>query len=183
MMGYTQTRSAISNWQSYFIKRYNIHRINMTHLFGVPIDIMTTILVVTTIVIVGGTLLLALTNAIFFKIGVRNIPRRRAQMLLIVFALMLSTTLLTGVLATGDVIKAAAQSVAVYNLGSVDETITASNNRTFDDYVYRISQRVMQRDPAIAAVGAALVENGILLADETSRQVRSNVTALALFPN
>ncbi|HEU0000320.1 MAG TPA: FtsX-like permease family protein [Ktedonobacteraceae bacterium] len=155
----------------------------MTHLFGVPIDIMTKILVVTTAVIIGSTLLLALTNAIFFKIGTRNILRRRAQMLLIVFALMLSTTLLTGVLATGDVITASAQSVAVYNLGSVDETITAQNNRTFDDYVYKISQRVMQRDSNIAAVGGALVENGLLLADETSRQVRSNVTALALIPS
>jgi putative ABC transport system permease protein len=154
----------------------------MTQLFGIPIDILTTILVVTTAVIIGGTALLALTNAIFFKIGVRNIPRRRAQMLLIVFALMLSTTLLTGVLATGDVITAAASSVAVYNLGSVDETITASNNRMFDDYVYKISKSVMQRDPAIAAVGGALVENGLLLADETSRQVRSNVTALAIIP-
>ncbi len=115
----------------------------MTDLFGVPIDTMTTILVVTTAVIVGGTLLLALFNGIFFKIGVRNIPRRRAQMLLIVFALMLSTTLLTGVLATGDVVTAAGQSVAVYNLGSVDETITGSNNRIFDDYIYKISQRVM----------------------------------------
>src|SRR5712692_2418114 len=155
----------------------------MTHLFGVPIDIMTPILVITTIVIIGGTLLLALTNAIFFKIGARNIPRRRAQMLLIVFALMLSTTLLTGVLATGDVITAAAQSIAVYNLGSVDETITAPKNGIFDDYAYKRAQSVMQRDPAIAAVGAALVENGILLADETSRQVRSNVTALAIIPN
>ena len=155
----------------------------MTHLFGVPIDIMTTILVVTTIVIVGGTLLLALTNAIFFKIGTRNIPRRRAQMLLIVFALMLSTTLLTGVLATGDVITAAGQSVAVYNLGSVDETITKKNNGMFDDYVYHQALSVMKRDPAIAAVGAALVENSLLLADETSRQVRSNVTALAIIPN
>jgi len=155
----------------------------MTQLFGVPIDIMTKILVVTTAVIIGGTLLLALTNAIFFKIGARNILRRRAQMLLIVFALMLSTTLLTGVLATGDVITAAAQSVAVYNLGSVDETITARNNRTFDDYVYKLAQRIMQRDSNIAAVGGALVENGLLLADETSRQVRSNVTALALIPN
>lgn len=155
----------------------------MTQLFGVPIDIMTTILVVATAIIIGGTLLLALTNAIFFKIGVRNIPRRRAQMLLIVFALMLSTTLLTGVLATGDVITAAGQSVAVYNLGSVDETITAQNNRMFDDYVYKRAQTVMKRDPAISAVGAALVENGLLLADETSRQVRSNVTALALIPN
>ena len=154
----------------------------MTHLFGVPIDIMTTILVVATAVIVGGTLLLALTNAIFFKIGARNIPRRRAQMLLIIFALMLSTTLLTGVLATGDVVTAAGQSVAVYNLGSVDETIT-KNNHFFDDYVYHRALSVMQHDPAIAAVGAALVENGILLADETSRQVRSNVTALAIIPN
>lgn len=155
----------------------------MTDLFGVPIDIMTRILVVTTIVIVGGTLLLALTNAIFFKIGVRNIPRRRAQMLLIVFALMLSTTLLTGVLATGDVVTAAGQSVAVYNLGSVDETITKGNNEFFDDYIYKISQRVMQRDPNIAAVAGALLENSLLLADETSRQVRSNVTALAIIPN
>ncbi len=155
----------------------------MTQLFGVPIDIMTKILVVATAIIIGGTLLLALTNAIFFKIGVRNIPRRRAQMLLIVFALMLSTTLLTGVLATGDVITAAGQSVAVYNLGSVDETITAGDNRMFDDYVYKISQRVMGRDPTIAAVAGALVENNLLLADETSRQVRSNVTALALIPN
>ncbi len=155
----------------------------MTDLFGIPIDIMTTILVVTTAVIVGGTLLLALFNGIFFKIGVRNIPRRRAQMLLIVFALMLSTTLLTGVLATGDVVTAAGQSVAVYNLGSVDETITGSNNRIFDDYIYKISQRVMGYDRNIAAVAGALVENNLLLADETSRQVRSNVTALAIIPN
>lgn len=155
----------------------------MTHLFGVPIDIMTTILVVTTAVIVGGTLLLALFNRIFFKIGVRNIQRRRAQMLLIVFALMLSTTLLTGVLATGDVVTAAGQSVAVYNLGSVDETITRGNNGTFDDFAYHRAQDVMKSDPNIAAVGAALVENGLLLADETSRQVRSNVTALAIIPN
>ncbi|HEY6541259.1 MAG TPA: FtsX-like permease family protein, partial [Ktedonobacteraceae bacterium] len=107
----------------------------------------------------------------------------RAQMLLIVFALMLSTTLLTGVLATGDVVTAAGQSVAVYNLGSVDETITKGNNDFFDDYIYKISQRVMQRDPNIAAVAGALVENSLLLADETSRQVRSNVTALAIIPN
>ena len=143
---------------------------------------MTTILVVTTAVIVGGTLLLALFNRIFFKIGARNIPRRRAQMLLIVFALMLSTTLLTGVLATGDVVTAAGQSVAVYNLGSVDETITGSNNRMFDDYIYKIAQRVMGYDRNIAAVAGALVENNLLLADETSRQVRSNVTALAIIP-
>ena len=94
----------------------------MTQLFGIPLDTLTIILVIASAIIVVGVLLLAIFNVIFFKIGVRNIPRRRTQMLLIIFALMLSTTLLTSVLATGDVITSAAQSVAVYNLGGVDET-------------------------------------------------------------
>ncbi len=156
----------------------------MTQLLGIPLDLLAKILVGITAVIIGGVLFLAIRNRIFFKIGVRNIPRRRAQMVLIVFALMLSTTLLTGVLATGDVIEAGVQSVAVYNLGSVDETITGGHGPlgTFDDYVYHQALRVARRDSNIAAVGAALVENNLLVADETSRQVRSKVTALALIP-
>lgn len=156
----------------------------MTQLLGIPLDTLAKILVIITAVIIGGVLLLALGNRIFFKIGVRNIPRRRAQMVLIVCALMLSTTLLTGVLATGDVIEAGVQTVAVYNLGSVDETITGGHGPlgTFDDYAYHQALRVARRDHNIAAVGAALVENNLLVADETSRQVRSKVTALGIIP-
>ena len=157
----------------------------MTQLFGIPIDTLTTILEITTAIIVVGVILLAIFNFIFFKIGVRNIPRRRAQMLLIIFALMLSTTLLTNVLATGDVITSAAQSVAVYNLGGVDETIYGGGSGplgSFDDRVYFQIHAATKNDPDIAAVGAALVENDLLLADETSRQVRSKVTALAIIP-
>src|SRR5438876_5074719 len=95
----------------------------MTRLFGIPLDTLMTILTIITLAIAGLVALLALGNLIFFKIGVRNIPRRRTQMWLIIFALMLSTTLLSSVLATGDVIVGAVQSVAIYNLGSVDETI------------------------------------------------------------
>jgi hypothetical protein len=76
-----------------------------------PLTILTPILEVITAIIIVGVALLAITNAIFFKIGVRNIPRRRTQMLLIVFALMLSTTLLSSVLTTGDVITAAALAI------------------------------------------------------------------------
>ena len=85
----------------------------MTHLFGIPIDRLTTILLVATLIIIGLVALLAISNVLFFKIGIRNIPRRRTQMLLIIFALMLSTTLLSSVLATGDVITTAVQTVAV----------------------------------------------------------------------
>ncbi len=105
----------------------------MTQLFGIPLDTLTIILLALTISIVAGVGLLAITNAFFFKIGIRNIPRRRTQMLLIVFALMLSTTLLSSVLATGDVITAAVQTIAVSNLGNVDETIQSSGSPGFFD--------------------------------------------------
>src|SRR6266568_2950203 len=156
----------------------------MTQLFGIPIDTLTTILLTATLVIIGVVVLLALSNAIFFKIGVRNIPRRRTQMVLIVFALMLSTTLLSSVLATGDVITTAVQTVAVYNLGNVDETIEGGHGALgfYSDGVYYQLRERASRDPDIAAVGAAMLEPGLLVADSTSRQVRSKVTALAIIP-
>ncbi len=155
----------------------------MTTLFGVPLDTLTTILLVITLAITGAVGLLAITNAIFFKIGARNIPRRRTQMLLIVFALMLSTTLLSSVLATGDVITAAVQTVAVSNLGNVDEIIQGSNSPDFfDDSIYIQLRNHVRGDPHIAAIGAALIEQGVLVADVSSRQVRSKVMALAVIP-
>src|SRR5947209_3932538 len=156
----------------------------MTELFGIPLDTLTRILVIITLAIVVAVALLALSNLLFFKIGVRNIPRRRTQMFLIVFALMLSTTLLSGVLATGDVINAAVQSVAVYNLGSVDEIVERwdSSYGFFDQQVYYSIKQHAQSSPDIKAVGAALVEYNLLVADRTSRQVRSSVTALAIIP-
>src|SRR6266700_1162150 len=111
----------------------------MQQLFGIPLNTLSIILAGITIIIIVGVTVLALTQRIFFTIGVRNIPRRRLQMVLIVFALMLSTTLLSSALATGDVITSAFQSVAVYNLGSVDETITGGHGALglFPDGVYR----------------------------------------------
>src|SRR6266487_1342670 len=158
----------------------------MTELFGIPIDILTIVLLIITGIIVGGVLLLAIGNRIFFKIGVRNIPRRRTQMILIVFALMLSTTLLSSVLTTGDVMNSAVKSVAVYNLGNIDELIEGGRGTIGlypDDVYYNVARKARQEpDSNIAAVGAALREQGLLVADETSRQVRSQVTALGVVP-
>src|SRR5579885_3898559 len=156
----------------------------MTQLFGIPIDTLTLFLVIITGVIIGVVVLLALFNAIFFKIGVRNIPRRRMQMVLIVFALMLSTTLLASVLATGDVLTATVQSVAVYNWGGVDELMEGGRGPLglFRDQVYYSLVNRARNDPDIMAVGAALQEHDWLVADPTSRQVRSAVTALAVIP-
>lgn len=154
----------------------------MTDLFGIPIDTLTRVLLIITVVILAGVLLLALGNLIFFKIGARNLPRRRGQMLLIIFALMLSTTLLTSVLATGNMITATAQTVAVSNLGNIDETVEGGHGDIgrFDDWIYYRLRAHTRDNPDISAMAAALVERNLLLADATSRQVRSNVTSMAL---
>ena len=156
----------------------------MTDFFGIPINTFTTILLIITLVILGSVIMLALSNLIFFKIGARNLPRRRGQMLLIIFALMLSTTLLTSVLATGNVITATIQTVAVTNLGNVDETISGGGGDIgrFDDWIYYRLRAHAAYSSDIQAIAGALVETNLLLADETSRQVRSKVTSLALIP-
>src|SRR6059036_2181578 len=132
----------------------------MTQLFGIPLDTFTIILAAITIFIIVGVGLLA-----------------------IVFALMLSTTLLSSVLATGDVITAAVQTVAVSNLGNVDQTIQSSGSPGFfDDRIYYELRNKVRNDPNVAAIGAALIEQGVLVADVSSRQVRSKVTALGVIP-
>jgi putative ABC transport system permease protein len=154
----------------------------MIQLFGLPLNTLMTVLLVITLIIICGVGLLALTNRIFFKIGARNIPRRRTQMILIVFALMLSTTLLSSVLATGDVMTAAVQSVAIYNWGNIDEIIQGGQGDLgfFDDRIYYSLLRRARNDSDITAIGASLTETNLLVADETSRQVRSNVTGLGI---
>ncbi len=157
----------------------------MIQFFGISIDALTRILLIITGVIIGVVLLLALSNAIFFKIGVRNIARRHMQMVLIVFALMLSTTLLSSVLATGDILTSTVQSVAVYNWGNIDELIEGGSGDlgTYSEDVYYTLAAHMNNMPDVAAVGAALRERELLVADQTSRQARSKVTALAVLPN
>src|SRR5258708_36684693 len=90
----------------------------MIQFFGIPVDTLTTVLLVITAVIVAGVLMLALSNVLFFKLGVPNIFRRRTQLALITFALMLSTMLLSCILAVGDVMSATVQRVAVYKWGN-----------------------------------------------------------------
>jgi putative ABC transport system permease protein len=51
----------------------------MEELFGVSMDLIMYVLVTLLCVAVGSLVFVALRNRIMFKMGVRNIPRRRAQ--------------------------------------------------------------------------------------------------------
>ena len=66
---------------------------------------------------VVGLALLALRRPVFFKLGLRPIPRRRAQSTLIVLGLMLATLIITAAFITGDTLSHTIRTEAVAGHG------------------------------------------------------------------
>ena len=77
--------------------------------------------VVTAILVILG--LLALSNPVLFKLGLRNIPRRPAQSILIVVGLTLSTVIIVASFSTGDTLDYSVRRQAVAAYGQIDEII------------------------------------------------------------
>src|SRR6185437_5543541 len=118
-------------------------------------------------------------------IGLRNAPRRLLRAALIVFGLMLATTFVASSLAVDDTITLAVRTVAVYNLGRVDEDVTGGVG-PLNLYAQEAASPVTQAlayDPAVAGIAPALVAPNTLVADETAREVRGGVAAIGMQPD
>jgi putative ABC transport system permease protein len=66
-----------------------------------------------------------LRNRVLFFIGVRNIPRRRAQTILIIIGLMLSTLIISTAFSIGDTVDYSITNQAFDRLHSIDEVVQA----------------------------------------------------------
>jgi putative ABC transport system permease protein len=92
---------------------------------------MTTILIVTLSIMAVcllTTAIIALRNRVIFKLAIRNIPRRKAQTILIMVGLMLSTLIIAASLTTGDTIDYSIKRSTYEGLANVDETIAYVGN-------------------------------------------------------
>src|SRR5438045_2406226 len=101
----------------------------MEKLFGVPMDnIMAWVLgfSVLVLLVVG---VLALRKPILARLALRNIPRRPAQTVLIVFGLMLATLLITAAFGTGDTISYSMRVAFTGSLGNTDLQVQKVNPR------------------------------------------------------
>ncbi|MGH2584930.1 MAG: FtsX-like permease family protein, partial [Dehalococcoidia bacterium] len=67
---------------------------------------------------------IAITNPTMVKLGLRNIPRRKAESTLVVLGLMLATLIITAAFTTGDSIDYSITRDVYKILGPIDETIT-----------------------------------------------------------
>jgi putative ABC transport system permease protein len=95
----------------------------MNKLFGIPMnDIMVALLILLGIALatVGWVIV---RNRVMFLVGVRNIPRRRAQTVLIVVGLMLSTLIISAAFGIGDTVNYSITNQGYSTLHSIDETV------------------------------------------------------------
>ena len=100
----------------------------MEELFGVPTQQLMWVLLAAfgaAALILG---LSALRNRVSFRMAARNLPRRRAQTILVVLGLMLATMLFSASFTTGDTLTNSLRVQALENLGQVDVQVQADGS-------------------------------------------------------
>jgi len=106
---------------------------------------------------------------VIFKLGVRNIPRRKAQTILIVVGLMLSTLIIAAAFGTGDTLNHSVSATVYRQLGPVDEIVVASSGgdgegevnsiitQTIPDSALTLVQDLTKGRDDVDAIGVILV--------------------------
>ncbi len=92
----------------------------MNELFGIDMTTLTIALVALLTLCLLSVGWIAWRRRVVFNLGVRNLPRRKAQTLLIVAGLMLSTLIITSALGVGDTVDHSITSQAYTHTGHVD---------------------------------------------------------------
>ena len=118
----------------------------MTELFGLAMSDLL-IGVVVLLIIVGVVVAsLAWRHPLLFKLGIRNLPRRRAQTVLIVLGLTISTLIISAAFTTGDTLSSSLRNTAFEITGPIDHIVS---------YDAQAGSTVSQRDAVVPEQVAA----------------------------
>src|SRR5512144_1657380 len=102
----------------------------MQRLFGLPAATLAMVLTATLGAGAAVITVLALRNPIFFKLGARNLTRRRGRSAVIILGLMLATAIIASALSTGDTMASTIRSSVFRTLGATDELISVKSAGT-----------------------------------------------------
>src|SRR5437867_250891 len=100
----------------------------MDEVFGIAMSTIVTVLVAMLALCLLTVAWVAWRRPVIFKLGIRNIPRRKAQTILIVVGLMLSTMIISAALGVGDTVDYSITDEVYQQLGHVDEAVVASRD-------------------------------------------------------
>ena len=125
----------------------------MEDLFGVKMEWIMYVLLAVFLPALAVIGFMALRNRVMLKMGLRNIPRRKAQTALIVSGIMISTLIMAASFGTGDTLTHSIRKAVVDGLGTIDEFVLsarAGENDQFGGAAYVPMERftTLQRDLA-----------------------------------
>jgi putative ABC transport system permease protein len=142
----------------------------------------------------GGSLLavgwIAWRRPVVFKLGVRNIPRRKAQTTLIVLGLMLSTLIFSAALGTGDTLTYSLTKDVYDAYGNVDALVVESQQvdapyleraTTFDESALGLVEGGLDGNPAADGIMPLLAER-VPMQDLTSGLSEPTVVLVGIDP-
>ncbi|MBI2855345.1 MAG: ABC transporter permease, partial [Chloroflexi bacterium] len=127
----------------------------MDELFGLSMNIIMMVLLAIFLVAMVAVVVVAWRNRIMLKLGLRNIPRRRGQTVLIIVGVMLSTVIISAAFGTGDTLSFSIRNEAVSSLGNIDEIILSqrlAGEDTLRSAPYFPYQRVQQLRQGLAGL-------------------------------
>jgi putative ABC transport system permease protein len=139
---------------------------------------------------------IALRNRIMFLMGVRNIPRRLAQTVLIIVGLMLSTLIISAAFTTGDTVDHSVTSLVYRVYGHIDEIVeyesqgdAPSPNIHIPRAAFNTLEAELKKDPNIDGLAPAAAEDVPIIDQEqrlsapSARFLGLDETHLEAFPD
>jgi putative ABC transport system permease protein len=164
----------------------------MREVFGMPMSTIMVALLIGLALSLFTVAWVAWRRPVLFKLGVRNIPRRRAQSTLIVVGLMLSTLIMSAALGVGDTLDHSTSAEVYRQLGHVDElvmasadveaNVSASMNRTIPAGSLALIDEAFAGDANVDGVMPFLDVN-VPVIHEAAGQVEPSVTLSGIDPS
>ena len=136
----------------------------MEELFGLSMDVAMVFLLAVFLPVLAVVAVMAWRNRVMLKLGLRNIPRRKSQTVLIVVGIMISTLIMAAAFGTGDSISYSIRDNAVGSLGTIDEIIVsarASESDIIGSATYFPFQRYQQLKAELEALSVSESIDGL----------------------
>ena len=132
----------------------------MNNIFGADINDIALGVGIAVAVVMAVLVFFTLRRPLVVKMGLRNIPRRRAQTVLIVFGLTLATIIVAMSFVTGDTLAISVREAALDNQRRIDHAISVANdaetapgaNRLVADQVIDDLRQQFDGDPRVDGV-------------------------------
>ena len=106
----------------------------MEEIFGLSMNVLMMVVLAIFLAAMAVLIALAWRNRIMLKMGLRPIPRRLGQTVLIIVGVMLSTVIISAAFGTGDIISFSIRSQVLKELKTIDEIVIPARAKADDSF-------------------------------------------------